>query len=346
MKVQVIVAAIVATLLADTPGRSDEVGAPVTWGSTRATRIGHLWFAGQPDREGFEAAKAAGIEMLLNLREPSEGHEDDESVLGELGLPYHNVPVAKRGPFQPDAFDRIDELVEANEDKQVLIYCASGNRAGARYATHLARKHGMPIDAALAVVTESGISRAGVGNKVRAFMAADEARQRADAAARSLSQTLMQELTAAMEKGGTAEGVRVCSKVAQRTTAELGSELGVGVRRTALKVRNPANVADAFERSWLQDAADQVRGGGSPQPTRVVAAGDSGDELRALYPILFPGGVCSRCHGSEDEIDEETRALLRERYPQDEAIGFRKGDLRGAVSVRVPLHGAASVGGD
>jgi hypothetical protein len=31
------------------------------------------------------------------------------------------------------------------------------------------------------------------------------------------------------------------------------------------------------------------------------------------------------------------RAALEERYPEDDAIGFKPGDLRGAVSVRVPL---------
>ena len=87
----------------------------------------------------------------------------------------------------------------------------------------------------------------------------------------------------------------------------------------------------------MEKAEKQLRDGHRPVATRVVVGSGPQAQLRALYPIVFPGGVCSRCHGEEGEIDAEVRAAIDERYPQDRATGFRPGDLRGAVSVRVPL---------
>ena len=40
---------------------------------------------------------------------------------------------------------------------------------------------------------------------------------------------------------------------------------------------------------------------------------------------------------SIEKIDPQVQSILRERYPLDQATGFRPGDLRGAISVRVPL---------
>lgn len=165
-----------------------------------------------------------------------------------------------------------------------------------------------------------------------------EARRRAEAAADLLGQKLKAELTAAMQKGGAEEAVRVCSQIGQSATREVGGEAGVALRRTSLKYRNVANAPDEFERAWLEGAEESMKGGAAPGPAyQVFEAADGRRELRYLRPIIFPGGVCSHCHGSADEIPPDVKALLRERYPADRATDFKPGDLRGAISVRVPV---------
>lgn len=164
------------------------------------------------------------------------------------------------------------------------------------------------------------------------------ARARADATATLLLQTLLGELSAAVAEGGATKAVETCHDAAQALTQRLGEAQGVSIRRTALRTRNAANEPDAFERAWLLAAEAALAEGRPAEATaEVVEVGGGGRELRLLRPIVFPGGVCSQCHGTAEEISAEVRALLAERYPDDRAIGFRKGDLRGAVSVRVPL---------
>jgi hypothetical protein len=171
-----------------------------------------------------------------------------------------------------------------------------------------------------------------------ALTAEEEARTRADEAAQRLVATLMTELGAALEKGGPPEALRVCSEVAQAVTADMGGGSGVRVRRTGLRLRNPANQPDPFERAWLEQAQSVVAQGGVPAAVyEVLPAEGGGRELRHLRPILFPGGVCAQCHGTTEEISPEVKSLLRQRYPDDRAVDFRPGDLRGAVSVRVLL---------
>jgi hypothetical protein len=47
---------------------------------------------------------------------------------------------------------------------------------------------------------------------------------------------------------------------------------------------------------------------------------------------------CLACHGDPEAIDPQVKRLLAERYPDDTAVGYKPGDLRGAVSVSVLLE--------
>jgi len=191
---------------------------------------------------------------------------------------------------------------------------------------------------AIAVLTGCLVAAACASPRQPSAAEVEAARGRADAAAERLTTTLMARLTAALGEGGPTAAVDVCSQVAQEVTRSVGEGEGLMLRRTALRTRNPANAPADWERAWLERADAAVRAGQAPQPTYEVVTPAAGRaELRHLRPILFPGGVCSTCHGSAEEIPAEVRTLLRARYPEDAATGFRPGDLRGAISVRVPL---------
>lgn len=167
----------------------------------------------------------------------------------------------------------------------------------------------------------------------------ERAARQADDAADELLRQLMGRLQKAMGEGGPTAAMHVCSEVAQDVTKSLGAEQQVSIRRTGLQVRNPLNRPDDFETTWLRKAAAAVAAGDTVAPLyQVMRAPAGGYELRHLRPIIFPGGMCSQCHGGEQEIQPQVRALLRELYPADQATDFKPGDLRGAVSVRVPLR--------
>ena len=55
-----------------------------------------------------------------------------------------------------------------------------------------------------------------------------------------------------------------------------------------------------------------------------------------MKPILT-SAMCLKCHGQLDEINYPVIELLREKYPNDRALGYQVGDVRGAVSVKIAL---------
>lgn len=150
---------------------------------------------------------------------------------------------------------------------------------------------------------------------------------RAEAAAKALGGALMKELALAMKEGGPENAVRVCGDVAAKVAAEVSGREGIRVGRTSLRVRNPANAPDPWERRVL----DEWAASGRPEVREEVVGG----EYRWMKPITV-AAMCLPCHGGEEDVAPAVAAVLRDRYPADAATGFREGDLRGAFTVAVP----------
>jgi len=158
---------------------------------------------------------------------------------------------------------------------------------------------------------------------------------RAEEAAQALGGDLMRHLLAEMKSGGAAAAVRVCSEVAQDLAAKHSVD-GLTVRRVSLKPRNPADAPDPFERAQLIELEELHRQGRLPSRVVETVETDAGAQLRYMRPIAV-ASACLRCHGPAEAIDPEVRRILAERYPDDRATGYASGDLRGAISVTVPL---------
>lgn len=150
----------------------DDVEGPFAWGAAkRVTHLRHLYFADQPDAEGFELARQAGVTAVIDLRAPGERDWDERSVVEALGLAYESVPVA--GPdFEVAAFERIEALVAARPGEPILIHCSTSNRVGGWLATHLVTRHGLSEPSALAVGRRAGITRQEIVDRVGRYLEA------------------------------------------------------------------------------------------------------------------------------------------------------------------------------
>ena len=85
---------------------------------------------GQPTTEQLKALKAAGGEIVLDLRDPMEPRPMDESVLvRELGMEYVNIPV-RGGALDDSTLERILAVLRAAGDRTVFFHCGSGSRVG------------------------------------------------------------------------------------------------------------------------------------------------------------------------------------------------------------------------
>ena len=157
--------------------------------------------------------------------------------------------------------------------------------------------------------------------------------QQSQAAIKEFASTLKSSLVAAMKSGGPIEAITVCNQVAPVIATELSKKYSLDIARTSLKVRNPNNQADDWEKDVLTQF-EQLKENGDPVQSLVfseIVNADKGQEMRMMKAIPT-GKVCLTCHGSN--IDQSVQKRLDELYPNDQATGFELGDIRGAFTVR------------
>ncbi|HID49314.1 MAG TPA: DUF3365 domain-containing protein, partial [Chromatiales bacterium] len=104
---------------------------------------------------------------------------------------------------------------------------------------------------------------------------------------------------------------------------------------TSLKVRNPNNEPDAWERKVLESFEQRKQQGEDVKKMEFaeVVTVDGKQEFRYMKAIPT-GKVCLQCHGAQ--IKPEVEAVLKQEYPRDQARGFRQGDIRGAFTITRP----------
>jgi hypothetical protein len=176
-------------------------------------------------------------------------------------------------------------------------------------------------------------SNAQQGSKNIAFeQALMDARKVSNQLAEKVRSLLLQEI----EKGGFSSAVRVCSETAQEITRQFNAQTGHDVRRISLKYRNPNNVPDAYEQPKLEEfnTLNQKKELSNEYSEIIEEQGKK--YLRYLRPLIV-APLCLTCHGPKENIPQEVKTILAEKYPDDRATGFLVGDVRGAITVKIPV---------
>ncbi len=200
----------------------------------------------------------------------------------------------------------------------------------------LSLKHGDGVRAASAAASASDRAAGpAAGTAGPVTTAADSlALDRARGAAKALGQDLMGALMTALDAGGPAEAIFFCADSAQARTARFQAE-GLTVRRVSARLRNAANAPDSLEVVALELLAKRHAAKDLPGELAEIRRGADGVRtLHYVKPILV-APPCLTCHGPADNLSPDVREMVMLRYPKDDATGFKAGDLRGAISVRV-----------
>lgn len=144
----------------------------------------------------------------------------------------------------------------------------------------------------------------------------------------AFQQHLLATVKSAMQAGGPAKAVEACQLLAPQIAAE-HSKSPWKVGRTALKVRNPENSADAWERQVLEQFAVRAAAG---EPVAELQHAEMVQGEFRMMKAIATGEPCLACHGKQ--IEPALAALIDVRYPDDQARGFALGELRGAFTLR------------
>lgn len=143
---------------------------------------------------------------------------------------------------------------------------------------------------------------------------------------------LKKELKTAMKAGGPINALDVCNTKATPIANDAAKEFNATISRVSLKNRNPDNVPNDWQKAVLEDFDARAAKGESVKKMGFseIVEHDGKKQLRFMK-ALPTGGVCLECHGSSIEAD--VLAKITELYPEDNAIGYEKGQVRGAVVI-------------
>jgi hypothetical protein len=137
------------------------------------------------------------------------------------------------------------------------------------------------------------------------------------AAREALFERLMARLTEVVQARGPAAAIEICQSEAPILAETVGREKGVRIGRTSDKLRNTKNQPPDWAVAPLAN-----------RPTEPVFLVGPDGQFGAILPIRLKA-QCLTCHGPMETIPAPVREALANRYPQDRAVGYAEGDLRG-----------------
>jgi len=164
--------------------------------------------------------------------------------------------------------------------------------------------------------------------------ASDEAEElsRAKLASAAFATALKSELVIAMQSGGALEAIEVCHTRAHSIASQVSQETGMQLSRVSARNRNPGNAAQGWQLEVLSIFEQRRLAGESPATLSWHETAETGSGIEFRYMKAIPtGGLCLQCHGTG--IAPDVAEKLAELYPQDKAVGYSEGDIRGAFLV-------------
>lgn len=152
---------------------------------------------------------------------------------------------------------------------------------------------------------------------------------------KELGSQLKNALLTAISTGGPVDAISVCQHEAPALAARVSTSRDMEIGRTSLRLRNPANQPNAWEQEVLMEFERLLAAGVPPNElVRSARLEENGTIIYRQMRAIVTGDVCLMCHGPSEQLMPDLKAKLAELYPQDRAVNFQSGDLRGAFTAQ------------
>ncbi len=149
----------------------------------------------------------------------------------------------------------------------------------------------------------------------------------ARANAQAFGKQLKHVLKSNVQQQGFEQAIGACNLQAPAIASSL-SQNQWQVRRTSMQVRNPSNIADAWEREILRNFEQRLAQG---EPANTLEAVEIVDGSVRYMKAIPTAKLCLGCHGKV--LADDVKQRLEILYPTDQATGYEVGQLRGAFSL-------------
>ena len=124
-----------------------------------------------------------------------------------------------------------------------------------------------------------------------------------------------------------------CTQKAKEIAQEVSKNFpeNIKVRRTSLKYRNPNNKPDSTDEKVLKEFEAALKAKTLAKKPKVI---DVNGTKRVYVPLIVEK-ACTKCHGDVKTMNPKVKEIISKKYPNDKAINFKEGDLRGAVVAEI-----------
>jgi len=155
----------------------------------------------------------------------------------------------------------------------------------------------------------------------------------ADKVSQDLIKTLGGKLKKELQTKGAVAALQYCNANAYELTKQVSDKYpGITVKRISLKPRNPLNKPSSDEAVILKAMEDMQKVG--VKPRKVVQKKDG--KVYVYKPLVIEKKACLICHGDVAKNNPKLAKEIATLYPEDQATGYKMGDLRGAIVVEMP----------
>lgn len=145
--------------------------------------------------------------------------------------------------------------------------------------------------------------------------------------AKTTFKVLSSNLKNAMAEGGIENALSYCNVNAMPLTDSLSNHYNVSIKRVSDKARNSLNTPTESEQKIIDDYLANIE---NRKP--VLVKNEEGNPT--FYAPIVAKSLCLSCHGIVGEsLLPENHEKIKLLYPEDKAIGYKEGDLRGIWSI-------------
>ncbi len=186
----------------------------------------------------------------------------------------------------------------------------------------------------LIIISLSGCTHPPVVESVQS----GELREQAQSFIKDLNTEVKGRLGKAIKNSGYDGAVIMANKQGGYTIASemMKQNEGLIIRRVSFKNRNPNNIPDAYESRMLH-LMEKDHANGTLKVYYEDLTTTSGEKTyKYMEPIIIKE-LCLHCHDTKDAIEPEVLVQIKRLYPNDKAMDYKTGDLRGAIFVTLPV---------
>lgn len=128
-----------------------------------------LYRGAAPSGAALQELQSLGVKLVIDLREPGEKTEVEQSLAEKLGMHYINVPLRATAAPTQDQIEHVLSLLSENAADPIFVHCRRGkDRTGTVIACYRIQHDGWTNRKAQVEANEYGMS--GVERGMRSFI--------------------------------------------------------------------------------------------------------------------------------------------------------------------------------